>query len=93
MGFRWCLFPSSRGGVDAQLIEWSRSELARPGRSLTRHISECVVKTSFVSDLYLCCALSRLRFAPVSANKVASQLFINGGATPPLEEGNLALHT
>ncbi len=39
-----------------------------------------------LSDLYSCCALSRLRFAPVCAASVASRHFFDGADTPPHKE-------
>jgi len=65
-----------RGGRD--LKKRYRSEMERTGWSITRNVSQWHSEMWRVSDL------------PVCAVSVASRLFIDRAATPPLEEGNLS---
>src|SRR5207244_8728536 len=65
------------GGVTK---EWSRSEKARMGWSLASHASQRVLTHLRVSD------------HPVCGASVASRLFINAAATPPLQGGE-CLHS
>jgi hypothetical protein len=47
-------------------------------------------ETGLVVDHSLCFALSRSRCAPVCGAAVASRLFIDAAATPPLQGGESA---
>src|SRR5918995_5435005 len=66
--------PSSRGGVPERI----NSSLESEGGVVAQggNVSTCVFSTWCVSD------------HPVCAAKVASRHFVNGAATPPLEEGS-----
>jgi hypothetical protein len=86
-------YSPSRGGVAAPVRKGPVPKRRGRGWSLASHVSECILEQWLVSDHYLGIALSRSRFAPahrarLPAASVASRLFINAAATPPLEEGN-----
>jgi len=66
-------------GVDAPPKKWTRSEKARTGWSLRSHAPECVLKHLRVSD------------HPVCGASVASRLFIDAAATPPLQGGAIQI--
>src|SRR5438876_2014155 len=76
--FRRAYSPPCKGGVAAPSQKWSRSEKARTGWSLASNVSECVLKHLRVSD------------HPVCGASVASRLFIDAAATPPLPGGESA---
>src|SRR6266436_5948034 len=77
-GIQACIFPSLQRRGGRAIKKWSRSEKARTGWSLASDVSECVLKHLRVSD------------HPVCGASVASRLFINAAATPPLQGGECA---
>src|SRR2546426_5778629 len=70
--------PPCEGGVSAPSKNGSVPKTARTGWSLTSYVSKCVLKHWRVSD------------HPVCGASVATRLFMDAAATPPLQGGECA---
>src|SRR5438552_18856870 len=67
--------PPYEGGVAVPRRKRIRSEMARPGWSLTSYVAECDLKHGARAT------------TPSAPSKVASQHLLDGAATPPLRGG------